>query len=149
MYKSCAFTGHRDFLEDLNYSLLDSVIENLIKTGTEVFYCGMAVGFDLSAAETVIKLKEVYDVKLIACIPCPEQSFNFSESNLRRYERIIKNSDEVIYISPHYFEGCMLKRDRFMVDNCDVLVCYLRKNNGGTYYTVNYAKRQGIKIIEL
>lgn len=43
----------------------------------------------------------------------------------------------------------MFVRDRFMVDNCDVLVTYQRRKSGGTSYTVNYAKSKGINLIEL
>ena len=43
----------------------------------------------------------------------------------------------------------MFERDRYLVDNSDLLVCFLRKNRGGTFYTVNYARKKGKKIIEL
>lgn len=147
--KNCSFTGHRRSLKELDTNLLDRVILNLIKCGAENFYCGMAVGFDLAAAESVINLKKKYDVKLFACIPCEGQSEGYSKSNAKRYERILQNCDGKIIFAPHYFSGCMQQRDRFLVDCCDVLVCYLREKKGGTYYTVNYAKNKDIKIIEL
>lgn len=149
MNKSCAFSGHRYGLEEFDVNLLDRVIKNLIISGTDTFYCGMAVGFDLAAAESVLSLKKIYPVRLIACIPCEGQNDSFSGHDRTRYERILKNCDEQIFLAPRYYKGCMQERDKFMVDNCDILVCFLRKSDGGTYYTVNYAKKKGLKIIEV
>ena len=149
MYTNCAFTGHRILDSRLDVNLLDRVILNLIKSGTRNFYCGMATGFDMLAAEIVLRYKESYNLNLCACIPCEAQSKYYSVKDKRRYEKILCASDEKIVFSSEYVEGCMQERDRFLVDNCDVIVCYLRKKYGGTYYTVNYAKTQDKKIIEL
>lgn len=148
MYKNCAFSGHR-YGSDFSRELLDRVILNLIKGGTLNFYCGMAQGFDLTAAESVISFKKNYTVKLYACIPCAGQPDAFFRADKIRYERILENCDGQIVLSPSYFNGCMHLRDRFLIDNCDVLVCFLRRKSGGTYYTVNYAKKCGVPVIEL
>lgn len=149
MYKNCAFTGHRVLDSRFDINLLDRVILNLIKSGARNFYCGMASGFDMYAAEIVLKYKENYPVRLCACVPCEEQSKYFSSEDKLRYKNILCAADEKIVFSSEYVAGCMQERDRFLVDNCDVLVSYLRKKTGGTFYTVNYAKKQNKKIIEL
>lgn len=149
MFLSCTFTGHRE-LVDLDVALLDRVVKNLIKNGVNRFLCGMAHGFDLTAAESVLALKKEFpNVELVACVPCEGQSNFFSAADKARYNRILLNSSEVIVLSDHYYQGCMHVRDRYMVDNSDMVVCYLRKKSGGTYYTVKYAKDQGKKVIEL
>lgn len=147
--KRCAFSGHRRNLDELDSDLLDRVISNLINGGTEEFLCGMALGFDLAAAEIVLKYKKDYPVRLVACLPCENQDEYFSKKSAERYKKILSGCDDRIVLSAEYFNGCMQIRDRFMVDNADVLVCYLRKKSGGTYYTVNYAKKRGVKVIEL
>ena len=65
---SCAFTGHR-VLEDKHLDkALKNEIEGMIKQGVTTFYNGGAIGFDLLAAETVLKLKKKHrDVRLIVC----------------------------------------------------------------------------------
>ncbi len=150
MYKVCAFSGHRNLnAYPLDYSLLDRVTENLIKSGTEKFLCGMALGFDFAAAECVINLKKMYKINLTACIPCADQSAVYSRTGRLRYENILDCCDEVITLSESYTSGCMHGRNRFMVDNSDVLICFLRKKSGGTFYTFNYAKKSGKTVIEL
>ncbi|MBD5632525.1 MAG: DUF1273 domain-containing protein [Clostridia bacterium] len=149
MYKNCAFTGHRINLSGLDLELLDRVVLNLMKGGAKNFYCGMAQGFDLAAAESVLKYKDEYGAKLIACIPCANQTETFPEKSRQRYEKILERCDTQIILAPSYFSGCMYRRNRFLVDNCDVLVSYLRSHRGGTFYTVNYAKKNNVNIIEL
>lgn len=146
---SCTFTGHRQ-IKDLDYALLDRVILNLVKSGCARFLCGMAKGFDLAAAESVLGVKKQgYSAELVACIPCETQSESYSSADRARYERILDNCSEVVVLSDNYYNGCMHVRDRFMVDNSDVVLCYLREKSGGTFYTVNYASKLGKKIIEL
>lgn len=36
-----------------------------------------------------------------------------------------------------------------MVDRADLIVCYIEHNEGGAYQTVQYAKKQDKKIINL
>ena len=148
--KVCAFTGHRNLVGlDFDELLLERVILNLVKNGYNRFLCGMAVGFDMKAARAVIVLKNSYDIELVACLPCVNQSERFSVKNKTLYNEILACCDEVVVLENEYTSGCMHMRDRYMVDNSDTLVCFLRKNSGGTYYTVQYAKKNDKKIIEL
>lgn len=145
----CAFSGHRLLGQDFDRALLERIAEGIMKRGYRTFLCGMAKGFDLVAAETVLKLKGMYDAELIACIPYEGQAEYFSLSDRERYENILKYCSQKIIFSEKYKRWCMHARDRFMAENCSSLICYLRKNSGGTFYTVNYARRQGVKIIEI
>ena len=148
--KVCAFSGHRNLaVYDFDELLLQRVIVNLVKNGIKRFLCGMAVGFDMKAAQTVIVLKKSYDIELVACLPCANQSERYSQKNKLLYDEILACCDEVVVLESEYVSGCMHRRDRYMVDNSDTLVCFLRKTSGGTYYTVNYARKANKKIIEL
>ena len=134
----------------MDAALLDRVLTGLIKNGCKRFLCGVAKGFDLSAAESVISLKTVYpDVELVACIPCASQYSSLSRVDKRRYFRILSFCSETVELSETYYNGCMHVRDRFMVDNSNIVLCYLRERSGGTYYTVKYAEKCGKKVIEL
>lgn len=55
----------------------------------------------------------------------------------------------MVYTAQQYTKGCMHKRNRHLVDNSSVCVCYLNRESGGTAYTVNYAKKNGLEIINL
>ena len=43
----------------------------------------------------------------------------------------------------------MHKRNRHLVDNSSICVCYLTENKGGTFYTVEYAKSKNLKVINI
>lgn len=75
-----ALTGHRSIPYDKVPSLrkaLRTVILEHYNRGIRIFYCGMAMGFDLLAAETALSMKEVYsDITLVATVPYRGQCEN-------------------------------------------------------------------------
>jgi len=143
--KSCAFTGHRFLGRDFSERELKKEIEKMIIRGVTDFYNGAAMGFDLIAAEIVLKFKKKYpQIRLIVCIPCWNQERGYSEEDKKRYARIVRLADESVQIAEKYYDGCMLARDRYMVYRADAMIAYCRRNSGGTAYTVNqFIKRYG------
>ena len=110
--------------------------------GVTTFYNGMAMGFDLLAAEKTLELKRKYpQVKLVLCIPCYMQEKNFSEADKKRYVKIYKKADERVMVSDTYYRGCMQVRNKYMVDRADALIAYCIKNEGGAANTVRYFKK--------
>ena len=140
--KTCAFTGHRTLDDGFSPRKLKAEIKKLILQGVDTFYNGMAMGFDLLAAEKTLELKKKYPhIKLILCIPCYNQEKNFSPKDKERYAAIYKKADERTYISDAYYKGCMLARNRYMADRADALIAHCIKENGGAAYTVKYFKK--------
>ena len=141
---ACAFTGHRNLPEDFDEKSIKKAVENCIKKGVEVFYNGVAKGFDLVSAKVVFSLKKKYPkIKLIACIPCYNQEKSYDEEEKKEYIEVLSKADEKIYVSEtEYFRGCMQKRNRFLVDKADIIIAYLKKESGGTAFTVNYCKKK-------
>jgi len=50
-----------------------------------------------------------------------------------------------------YFKRQIIESNKQMIDTCDTLVCYvdLKKYKSGAKMAINYAKRNGLKIINL
>lgn len=76
--KTCCFTGHRKIPPE-NFDEISRRLENmiiqLIENGYVCFCAGGALGFDMLAAQTVIKLKMMYPyIKLILILPCKNQA---------------------------------------------------------------------------
>lgn len=127
-----------------------SAAEKLADSGARDFYSGMALGVDIWAAEAVLKLrKNRPDITLTALLPCRGQELKWSKAEQQRYHDILANCDKVIYIGGEYTNDCMHKRNRALVDICDVLVAVYDGKKGGTQYTCEYARRRGRKIITL
>lgn len=160
-FKRCCFTGYRPSKlpfnisnTDVNYLLFQKSIYNtlksLIEDGCLFFYTGMAMGFDILAAEAVINLKhEFSDIKLICAIPFDGQSNTFTGEWKNRYDYILENADEQIVVSSEYHLGCYQKRNIYMVDNSDYIVTWYDGQLGGTRNTLKYAEKKRRYIINL
>ena len=121
-----------------------------IEKGYCFFGAGGALGFDTLAAQTVLELKKDYpQIRLILVLPCHNQTRGWDEKDIAKYELIKGKADKMVYTSEHYFNGCMQKRNRHLVDNSGICICYLKEKTGGTAYTVEYARKMGLKIINL
>ena len=121
-----------------------------IEQGYRYFGCGGALGFDTLAAQTVLRLRENYpEIRLILVLPCRDQTRGWKQADVAEYDRIMKAADKVTYTSEQYYSGCMHKRNRHLVDNSSLCICYLTEQSGGTAYTVNYARSQGLKIVNV
>ena len=151
--ETCCFSGHRNILEN-EYSAIQKRLENeiitLIHQGVRYFGAGGALGFDTMAALAVLQLRKKYpQIKLILVLPCKEQPDRWSERDKKIYNQIRDAADKVVYTSEYYHRGCMHKRNRHLVDNSGICICYLTEKSGGTAYTVNYAEQKGLKIINI
>lgn len=145
---NCAFTGHRNFDYYNEIRSLERAVESaIINDDVDTFYNGMARGFDLAAAQTVIQLKRRYKIKLIACVPFYGQKETLNAFDRKIYEEVLEHCNEIIVLSQDYYPGCMYKRNRYMVNNCDMVIAYYRGKRGGTQYTVKYAEEQQKKIV--
>ena len=145
----CAITGHRRLGRDFSEKDAEIRLMQLVGMGVDVFLCGMAMGFDMLCCEILLRLREKYPIKIVAVIPCKNQSEKFPESEKRRYENLKLACDRQEILHEKYVEGCMFERNRKMVDECDLVFAYLKEARGGTKYTVDYAKKKGKPIVFL
>ena len=147
--RTCAFTGHRIIEKDFDQNKLKNVLNSLVGLGCDTFLVGMALGFDTLCFRFLEQIREKTKIKIIACVPCEDQPLKFSEKQKIEYERMLLSADEIVYLGQKYDEQCMMRRNKYMVDNASILVSYLRYDKSGTKKTVEYAKKQKIEIIEL
>lgn len=151
--KTCCFTGHREIpLNECDkiQNALEQTIIFLIKKGVCYFGAGGALGFDTMAALTILKLKETYPhIKLILVLPCENQTYKWSQNDIDLYNVIKTKCDKYVYTSKYYYNGCMFKRNKHLVDNSKYCICYMKKETGGTAFTVNYALEKGLVIYNI
>lgn len=154
----CGFTGHRpenlpwgnDESDERCLALkerLRQVLRFRAEQGAKVFLCGMARGCDFYFAEAVLALKgEGLDLRLEAVLPCPEQPDRWPAEDRSRYERILVECDAVYLLEERYSEGCMLRRNRAMIDRCDWLISVWDGSRGGTGAAVRYARSKSVPV---
>ena len=145
----CCFTGHRylpaDRLGEIK-KRLEAESEACIRQGVILFETGGALGFDTMAAHTVLRLREGYAVRLRLVLPCPEQAKLWKKEAILVWRQIRQRADETVTVSPHYFSGCMHRRNRWLVEHSGRCICCLGRETGGTAYTVRYARQRGLPV---
>lgn len=146
---TAAFTGHRTYADDVPEALRAN-LDLLYARGIRTFLCGMAVGFDLAAAEAVLVRRALQpDIRLVAVVPFEGQEKRFSEADRVRYGRILGLTDATIVLSQAYHRGCYAVRNDYLIDHASVLIAWYDGSAGGTHYTVQRALRRHLEIVNL
>lgn len=151
--RSVCFTGHRNIPKS-DYAgisaLLAEKLRILYRHGYTNYYTGGALGFDMIAAVTLINLKrELPDITLELALPCRNHDINWPEPQRAMIKKIIECSEAVTYVSEEYSNGCMQRRNRYMADRSSICIAYLKRNTGGTAYTVKYADSIGCRVLNI
>ncbi|MGE4276833.1 MAG: SLOG family protein [Lawsonibacter sp.] len=156
--RTCCFTGHRpDKLpwgsqeEDSRCCLLkerlNAALERAYGSGYIHFISGMARGADFYFSEAVLVLRENHpEVSLECARPCESQANAWPQQEKRRYQEILDRCDYETLVQHHYDRGCMMRRNRYMVDRSSrIIAVYDGVPKGGTAQTLAYAMRQGLE----
>lgn len=140
----CSFFGHSDASEQV-YPVLRETIEELItKRGAINFLVGTHGNFDGMVLKALREAKTkhpdiIYNV-VLAYMPAEKQEYelyHYSETLL----------PEGIETAPKRF--AISWRNKWMVRESDIVVCYITHSWGGAAQFVKYAKNQGKEIINL
>ena len=106
--QTVAFTGHRKerilqgsgndsrILAQIREAVT-GVVTELYGQGYKEYYTGMASGFDMTAAEAVLQVRERYEgIKLIAAVPFRKQPLWFEAEDQLLYARLLERMDRVV-----------------------------------------------------
>lgn len=159
-FYTCCFTGHRpnklpwkynengELFEDIKFKLKTEIL-NMISRGYRHFISGMALGIDILCAELILEFKRKgYKINLECAVPCNNQTERWKLNQIQRYENIIAKADKVTYVSKcKYYNGCMQKRNKYMVDNSNTIIAVYNGEKGGTQQTIKYAEMQNLDVI--
>ena len=158
---TCCFTGHRpgklpwrdDETDPRCIALKESICRELEKAydrGYRHFICGMAQGCDLYFCEAAQALRDSRPgVTVEAAIPCESQADKWPPEDKERYQRLVGLCDFETMVQRQYDRGCMLRRNRYMVDHSTLVIAVYDGTNGGTRRTLEYAIRQKIPFVDI
>ncbi len=161
--KTCCFTGHRpeklpwghDETDQRCLALKTKIaraVEGAYIQGYRHFICGMANGADFYFCEAAQALRDdCPGVTVEAAIPCESQPDRWSEADRNRYFQLVGLCDFETMVQHQYDRGCMLRRNRYMVDHSSLVIAAFDGTLGGTMYTLTYAMKKGVetRIIDL
>ena len=141
------FFGHRDIynFKEVEKQLYEIICRILQIHPFVVFYIGRNGDFDVHAASVLKRARkdmENEDNEIICVLP-------YNISDIEYYE---KYYDEVFIpecIEKTHPKGAITKRNKWMVEQADLVICYVERNKGGAYAAMKYARSLGKKTINL
>lgn len=159
--KKICFTGYRPY--KLPFKICDSdehynafykrasdLITAQIELGNSYYISGMAQGADLILGGIVLNLKKTYSNIFLECaLPFPGQSDNWQTDYKEHYQMILKGCDKITVLSQKYSINSFYLRNRYMVDNSDIVIAVFDGKKGGTKYTCDYATKKGKQVLIL
>lgn len=146
-----AFFGHR-YIDNFFVveSKLEEIIRDLLSSKQYVeFLVGQNGDFDQMVSSTVLRTKRnVRDDNSVLrlVLPYPTTEFENNEDSFYNYYDEIEICDES---AKAHFKGAMQIKNKSMVDRAVLVVCYIEREEGGAFQTVQYAKKQEKQILNL
>jgi len=145
-YKVVLF-GHRNFcghriLDEYLYPLLGDLLST--KPFVEI-YIGRNGEFDIYAATIVKRVKKAFGTpnnEFICVLPYPIKDMEYYED----YYDSVMIPECVEKAHP---KGAIAKRNKWMVEQADLFICYVEAEEGGAYNALKYAKKLKKQIINL
>lgn len=152
---TCCFSGHRDISMD-KVSHLKVEIEKAVRTlvtshGVCYFGVGGAIGFDTLAAKVLFQLRkqEFPQIKVILVYPFDGYTRWWTQEQRREYRYLLPKYDKVVCVGDKAGREAYIWRNRHLVDGSNFCIYYCTRREGGTAYTVAYAKSRGLHLIGL
>lgn len=151
---ACTFTGHRperlDMKSEEVIRWLEVQINKAIDDGYTDFIVGMQRGVDIWAAEIISRFKkEGKSIRLISACAWNGMESRWEQEWIRRYRTILKNADEIVYVSNKPGRNAFFERNHWMVDRASRLIGVYTGAPGGTKETIWYAKNSGLEVITI
>ena len=144
--KACCGFGHRNVFENIS-SKLDNAVEEAIAQGCEIFYTGAMGVFDSLFSSAVRSAKKVYPhIKLIGVKPYFTNDINTDKDYYTALYDDIIIPDELAGIHP---KAAIKARNRWIIDNSDIVLIYTVRNFGGAYEAKRFAERNGKRLIKI
>ena len=142
-----AFIGHR-VIYNIRYveDRIEEIALSLLRKHQFVeFNLGRNGDFDICAASAIKRAQIKYGTQnssLNLILPYKSNDEIYFESFYNEINYPLNNKT--------HYKSAINKRNRWMVDNADLLICYVEANRkGGASSTLKYAKKQRVETINL
>ena len=148
MGQICVFFGHR-FIPNqslVKAGLTDVILDLIRSKGVDEFWLGGYGDFDHLAFEVLRSIKKEHPTitrsLALAYLPTNQEDYDWKKSS---YDHVF--CPEGIEEGPLRFAIC--RRNKWLAQNADFVVCYVDTQSGGAYQAVRIAKSAGKTIINL
>lgn len=147
MKKRIAVTGHRTWSNPIEVqTILFEATNDIINDYFDdpILIHGCARGVDLWFGEYAMQ----HNLELHLYLPFPlkiqiEKGMR-TESDIQSLKTQIKYASKVVVVNNDFYTQGYGKRNRILVDNCDVLIVCMNRIRSGTGHAARYARENGI-----
>ena len=145
--KICCGFGHREVFQNISSELAQAIESAIMEYGITTFYTGGIGEFDALFSSAVRAAKARHkQIKLVLVKPYFSNELNNSKEYYEAFYDDVFIPTEIL--GTHY-KSAITKRNRFMVDQADLIICFLSRDFGGAYTAIQYAKKKNKPIINL
>ena len=145
----CAFFGHRD-TPDTNEieNKVEQNVRSLIAQGVNEFWVCYEGNFDWISRMVMSRIKEEYQKQIYVCYISAYNPTKFSKTKREWIEKHyeLDYPGEAAKGLPRF---AIERRNKYIADNADYIICYITQKSGGAYTAVKRAAKNGKKIINI
>lgn len=139
---TCTFFGHRDTPNEIVPCIRRTLIDLIENENADLFYVGNNGNFDSLVLHQLEDLSKIYAIKYYITLSyMPEKT---QEQYLSNKITILPEGIETV---PKRF--AISYRNKWMVEQSDIVVTYVTHSTGGAYKFMKLAKRKGKTVINL
>lgn len=145
--KNVVLFGHRELYEHAKVEKkLSVILRHLALTNPYVeIYMGRNGEFDTFVASIIKQFKKVSgfeNIGMTLVLPYEHKDIEY----YAQYYDSVFIPESLHGIHP---KRAITERNKWMVNKCDLLICYVKHGYGGAHTALKYAKNEGKKIINL
>ena len=141
------FCGHSNFIANEEYkNKMMDLLDRLVGDESVTFYLGNYGNFDNFAFLCCRQFKDKHPNSTLTFVtPYIDPAY------LENHKPFDGDFDEIVYpdIENRPLRVAILYRNRYMVDNADIVVAYVEREIGGAYKTYEYAQKKGKRIYNI
>lgn len=138
---SCTFIGHKDCPISIYNNLYETIKHLIVKKNVQTFYVGCNGAFDYLVITALKSLSDEFDhIKYYIVLSYFHEADKFPNQNNTIYPEGIE------YI-PYRF--AIVWRNKWMINKCDYVLCYVKHTMGSSVKFYEYAKSKNKKVINL
>lgn len=156
MSKNICFIGHRKIWGENVRDRLKRAVEDEIRGVGEFFTMGTHGDFDRMALGVCREMREKFNgiriEVVLTSLKVLKKEIVFDDEYGKEYVVPYSDVETIMYdIEEEHFKRQIIVSNKKMIDRCDVLICFVdeRKKRSGARLAFEYAKKKGLKIINL
>ena len=141
------FFGHSEaYCSDEVRHRLVVLLSDLVNEGDCEFWFGGYGRFDDMAYSCASHVTSSFEIKKIFVTPYITESYQKNQLEYKKYKYDCMIYPEIESVPLRF---AISARNRWMVENADIVICYINHLSGGAYTAIKHAKKHCKRIINL